>query len=86
MAVFFSELLPCGTTMVTGMPSFCPAQARPAPWLPRVAAMTPRCRAASSSRVITDRALRTLKDCVGWWFSCFTNRRMPPPTSASSGA
>ncbi|XHO04012.1 hypothetical protein ACEQUB_00878 [Ralstonia syzygii] len=42
MAAFFSTLLPKGTTMVADMPCFCAARAIDCPWLPRVAAITPR--------------------------------------------
>ena len=59
------QLFPCGTTTTQATPNLRAAHASPAPWLPRVAAMTPRARFSSSSAAIALTALRTLKALVG---------------------
>ena len=75
-----------GTQIVAETPSSELAYATPRPWFPRVAATTPRRRSSSPSSVMTERALRTLKELVGAWFSCLTQTSTPRPTTASSGA
>jgi hypothetical protein len=54
--------------------------------LPRDAPTTPFRFSSSLSEVSAASALRALNACVGWWFSCLTNSRMPYPTASSSGA
>src|ERR1700682_4198146 len=85
MASFFSMLFPRGTQMATCTRSICPAQANPAPWLPRVAPTTPRFFSSSERAVSAASALRALNDWVGWWFSCLTSTLMLYPTASSTG-
>jgi hypothetical protein len=85
MAAFLSFAFPRGTTIVAGSPSRLAAKGTLWPWLPRVAATTPRTPGsrARSSRMYTSPP-RGLNDPVGRWFSCFS-QSSAPVRRASSG-
>lgn len=85
MDAFLSGLLPSGTTIVTGRPCFCPANATDWPWLPRVAAMRPATwRPDLTSRSANTRPPRTLNAPAGVALSCLT-QVATPVTSSSNG-
>ena len=66
-----------GITMTAGIPRRAAWNATASPWLPALAAMTPRARVAGSSWSSRFTAPRSLNEPVIWRFSSFTKHRAP---------
>src|SRR5688572_7308909 len=67
----------CGTKIVAGTPALRAAQATAWPWLPALAATTPRPRSSSVSTATRLTAPRTLNDPVRCRFSAFSHTSRP---------